>query len=135
MDSEVQVSEMLVVFDSKTGNVRRFCQRLSGMNVDVAHIDEYNEEKPFVLITYTTKFGQTPETTDRFMILNHKNCKGVVSSGNRNWGDFYAKAADNISEAFGIPVLHKFELFGMKSDLEKVKKEVERLANSHSKMD
>ncbi|TCI26738.1 class Ib ribonucleoside-diphosphate reductase assembly flavoprotein NrdI [Exiguobacterium sp. SH5S4] len=126
---------MLVVFDSKTGNVRRFCQRLNGLGVETVHIDEYNTEDPFILITYTTKFGQTPETTDRFMVLHHKNCKGVVSSGNRNWGDYYAKAADNLSFAFGIPVLHKFELFGLKSDLEKVKKEVEKFADIPPEVD
>lgn len=126
---------MIVVFDSKTGNVRRFCQRLSEMGVYSVFLDDYDGQTSYVLVTFTTKFGQTPETTDRFMISHHKNCRGVVSSGNRNWGDFYAKAADNISEAFGVPVLHKFELFGMKSDLEKVKKEVERIANNAPEVD
>lgn len=126
---------MIVVFDSKTGNVRRFCQRLSEMGVYSVFLDDYDGQTPYVFITFTTKFGQTPETSDRFMTLHSERCKGVVSSGNRNWGDFYAKAADNISESFGVPVLHKFELFGMKSDLEKVKKEVERLANNAPEVD
>lgn len=126
---------MIVVFDSKTGNVRRFCQRLSEMGVYSVFLDDYDGQTPYILVTFTTKFGQTPETTDRFMALHSEHCRGVVSSGNRNWGDFYAKAADNISEAFGVPVLHKFELFGMKSDLEKVKKEVERLADNAPEVD
>ena len=108
---------MFVYYDSKTGNVQRF-------------IDKIKKEKPewsFVkisgdmeisenghLVTFTTNFGEIPDTTEKFLENeNNRKCiKSVSSSGNMNWGTLFGKAADNIEEKYGIPVLMKFELSG-----------------------
>ena len=108
---------MFVYYDSKTGNVQRF-------------IDKIKKEKPewsFVkisgdmeisenghLVTFTTNFGEIPNTTEKFLENeNNRKCiKSVSSSGNMNWGTLFGKAADNIEEKYGIPVLMKFELSG-----------------------
>lgn len=108
---------MFVYYDSKTGNVQRF-------------IDKIKKEKPewsFVkingdmeisenghLVTFTTNFGEIPDTTEKFLENenNRKYIKSVSSSGNMNWGTLFGKAADNIEEKYGIPVLMKFELSG-----------------------
>ena len=108
---------MFVYYDSKTGNVQRF-------------IDKIKKEKPewsFVkisgdmeisenghLVTFTTNFGEIPDTTENFLgnENNRKYIKSVSSSGNMNWGTLFGKAADNIEEKYGIPVLMKFELSG-----------------------
>ena len=108
---------MFVYYDSKTGNVQRF-------------IDKIKKEKPewsFVkisgdmeisenghLVTFTTTFGEIPDTTEKFLENeNNRKCiKSVSSSGNMNWGTLFGKAADNIEEKYGIPVLMKFELSG-----------------------
>ena len=49
---------------------------------------------------------------------NRKLIKSVSSSGNRNWGVFFAVAADKIQEKYGIPVLMKFELSGTNTEVE-----------------
>ena len=108
---------MFVYYDSKTGNVQRF-------------IDKIKKEKPewsFVkisgdmeisenghLVTFTTNFGEIPDTTEKFLENeNNRKCiKSVSSSGNMNWGTLFGKATDNIEEKYGIPVLMKFELSG-----------------------
>ena len=108
---------MFVYYDSKTGNVQRF-------------IDKIKKEKPewsFVkisgdmeisenghLVTFTTNFGEIPDTTEKFLENeNNRKCiKSISSSGNMNWGTLFGKAADNIEEKYGIPVLMKFELSG-----------------------
>ena len=108
---------MFVYYDSKTGNVQRF-------------IDKIKKEKPewsFVkisgdmeisenghLVTFTTNLGEIPDTTEKFLENenNKKYIKSVSSSGNMNWGTLFGKAADNIEEKYGIPVLMKFELSG-----------------------
>ena len=108
---------MFVYYDSKTGNVQRF-------------IDKIKKEKPewsFVkisgdmeisenghLVTFTTNFGEIPDTTEKFLENenNKKYIKSVSSSGNMNWGTLFGKAADSIEEKYGIPVLMKFELSG-----------------------
>lgn len=74
-------------------------------------------DEPFVLVTFTTGFGLIPETTNLFLELNGNFLTGVASSGNRNWKSF-AKAADTISEIYGVPVIHRFELSGTNRDVE-----------------
>lgn len=133
-DLDLAVNNMNIVYESKTGNVKRFCDKLSAFGLPVYSIEEAPDE-PFVLITYTTLMGMTPMKTDIFLMERYKDCKGVAASGNRNWGDLFAKAADNISSLYGIPVLHKFELSGLQSDVDKLIEEVTRIANNSSKVD
>ncbi|MFF2093890.1 class Ib ribonucleoside-diphosphate reductase assembly flavoprotein NrdI [Paenibacillus sp. NPDC058174] len=107
---------MLVVYDSRTGNVKRFINKLNMRAVPIQEQSEVDE--PFVLITYTTGFGQVPERVMSFLEKNSDHLCGVSASGNRNWGDGFAKSADTISEMFGVPVLSKFELSGTNQDME-----------------
>lgn len=107
---------MLVVYDSKTGNVKRF---ISKLNMRVIPIEEQEAiQEPFVLITYTTGFGQVPERVMSFLKRNSKHLRGVSASGNRNWGTGFAKSADTIAELYNVPVISKFELSGTKYDTE-----------------
>ncbi|MDQ6419046.1 class Ib ribonucleoside-diphosphate reductase assembly flavoprotein NrdI [Paenibacillus sp. LHD-117] len=107
---------MLVVYDSKTGNVKRFINKL---NMRAMPIDEQVEvEEPFVLVTYTTGFGQVPDKVNTFLKTNHGLLRGVSASGNRNWGNGFAKSADTISSMYDVPVILKFELSGTSRDTE-----------------
>ncbi|MFX3635718.1 MAG: class Ib ribonucleoside-diphosphate reductase assembly flavoprotein NrdI [Candidatus Pristimantibacillus sp.] len=107
---------MLVVYDSRTGNVKRFINKL---NMRAMPIDEFSAvDEPFVLITYTTGFGQVPERVMSFLKRNNKHLCGVSASGNRNWGNGFAKSADTISQLFNVPVISKFELSGTNQDME-----------------
>lgn len=117
---------MLIAFDSKTGNVKRFIQKL---DLPAVQINEgMTLEEPFVLITYTTGFGQVPTRVSAFLEHNHERMLGVAASGNRNWGDKFAKSADLIAERYRVPVVAKFELSGTKKDAERFKQEVGRVA-------
>lgn len=108
---------MLIAYDSRTGNVRRFVEKVKARAVQ---IDEtMTVDEPFVLITYTTGFGQVPDKVQAFLHRNHERLKGVCASGNRNWGEGFAKSADTISRMYGVPVLHKFELAGTARDVER----------------
>lgn len=107
---------MLVVYDSKTGNVKRFINKL---NMRSMPIDEQKSvDEPFVLVTYTTGFGQVPEKVSNFLKRNFENLRGVSASGNRNWGTGFAKSADTISQMYDVPVILKFELSGTSQDTE-----------------
>ncbi|RNB53722.1 class Ib ribonucleoside-diphosphate reductase assembly flavoprotein NrdI [Brevibacillus gelatini] len=107
---------MLIAFDSKTGNVRRFVSKLGLPHVEIE--PEMVIEEPFVLVTYTTGFGQVPEKVERFLKRNHVYLRGVSASGNRNWGASFAKSADTIASQYGVPVISKFELSGTGRDVE-----------------
>ncbi len=121
---------MLVVFDSKTGNVKRFVSKL-----DVEHVqiqDGLILDQPFVLITYTTGFGQVPQTTLKFLEDNGELLQGVASSGNTNWGVRYGLAGDQVAEMYSVPLLMKFELSGTKKDVERFKQEVKQIVYTYS---
>ena len=114
---------MYIYYDSKTGNVERFIKKMQSQRPDW-HFIKIN---PTMIIkneghflTFTTKIGEVPETTDKFLENenNRKLIKSVSSSGNRNWGVFFAVAADKIQEKYGIPVLMKFELSGTNTEVE-----------------
>lgn len=114
--------KLLVIFDSLTGNVQRFINKLSMRNAKIS--TDLIVSEPFVLITYTTGFGEIPESVKKFLILNHTHLKGVIGSGNKNWGSFYCGSAETISKQYDVPLLHKFELSGSQKDVEKIKQEV-----------
>lgn len=117
---------MLIVYDSRTGNVRRFVNGLGRRTVAAAEAGELQE--PFVLVTYTTGFGQVPDSTTRFLQKNGHCLAGVASSGNRNWGDGFAKAADRIAAQYRVPVLARFELSGTAKEAAQFLQELEHLA-------
>ncbi len=108
----------MLVYDSRTRNVQNFVSKLDYPPEKIFKINEnLTMNEPFVLITYTTGYGEVPETTLKFLESNHKNLIGVSASGNKNWGDNFAKSADKIGEMYGVPVISKFELRGRQDDV------------------
>jgi protein involved in ribonucleotide reduction len=117
---------MLIMYHSRTGNVRRFVGKL---NMPAFPIEDMTTvEEPFVLVTYTTGFGQVPDKVMAFLKRNHRHLIGVSASGNRNWGERFARSADRIAELYGVPVLSKFELSGTRQDVERFMREVSVVA-------
>lgn len=113
---------MFVYYDSKTGNVQRFIDKIKKERpewefVKITYDMEISEKGH--LVTFTTNFGETPGTTEKFLENeNNRKCiESVCSSGNMNWGTLFGKAADNIEEKYGIPVLMKFELSGTSKEI------------------
>jgi len=108
---------MFVYYDSKTGNVQRFIDKIKKERPEWSFVKisgdmEISENGH--LVTFTTNFGEIPDTTEKFLENenNRKYIKSVSSSGNMNWGTLFGKAADKIEQTYGIPVLMKFELSG-----------------------
>ncbi len=119
---------MWIYYDTKTGNVQRFVEKLRELR-------DWNLEKispgllirqPGHLITFTTRFGEVPESTTTFVEGNASYIKSVSSSGNRNWGRNFALAADKISVQLGVPVALKFELSGTNKDVNTFIQEIEQ---------
>ena len=118
---------MVIVYDSMTGNCLRFVKKLP---YKYCHIEEYDGTSPFILVTYTINFGQTPESTKLFMNKHYEKCLGISSSGNKNWGGYYGKAADNIKEQYGVKIISKFELQGTELDVQKFISEVKEICQN-----
>ncbi len=55
---------MLVAYDSMTGNVKRFIHKLNMPAVQIG--EDLVIDEDFILITYTTGFGNVPERVLEF---------------------------------------------------------------------
>ncbi|MCR8641197.1 class Ib ribonucleoside-diphosphate reductase assembly flavoprotein NrdI [Paenibacillus sp. N1-5-1-14] len=125
---------MLIAYDSKTGNVKRFVNKLDPATV-VQVSPELDMDEPFILVTYTTGFGQAPQSTMDFLDTNGHWLRGVASSGNMNWGTRYGLAGDHISAKYDVPLLMKFELSGTSKDVERFKWEVNQIVHANTEVD
>ena len=119
---------MLIVYDSLTGNVKKFISKLNMKSIPIDDSLIVNES--YILITYTVGFGEIPDSTVSFLGRNYEYIKAVAVSGNRNWGHTYGKAGKTISTRFNVPLLLTFELSGTQQDIDTFKEEVFKLVNS-----
>ncbi|MDQ0927793.1 protein involved in ribonucleotide reduction [Bacillus atrophaeus] len=128
---------MIITYESKTGNVRRFVKALQ-QELDVEAIEITDDTiitQEFIHITYTIGFGEVPERTLNFINKNKNKIRGVAVSGNKVWGDNYGLAGDKLSAKFHIPLLLKFELSGTKQDLQKIIQEVKLIDKHNTELD
>ncbi len=126
----------LVIFDSKTNNVKRFSEKLKRDHpeLEIVRLTDNGipvPGKPFHLITYTTGIGEVPATTLSFLEKYHDRLLSVTVSGNRNWGPRFGLAGDIISEMYRVPLLMKFELSGTHNDVNNFFKEIKSYAQAY----
>lgn len=76
--------------------------------------------------------GAVPKQVIRFLneSENRAFIRGVIATGNTNFGKFYAYAGDVISAKCQVPYLYRFELMGTDDDIVNVKDRMERLWKS-----
>lgn len=125
----------LVYFSSTSGNTERFIRAL-GLPADRIPIDPRapipDPRGPYVLISPTYADGQgrgaVAKQVIRFLNDADRRAKlrGVIASGNRNFGDFYAHAGAVISAKCNVPVLYRFELAGTETDIARVRAGLEK---------
>lgn len=121
----------VVYFSSLSNNTHRFIQKLEVLNSRIPYEleEEILVDREYVLITPTysgggdIKEGAVPKQVIKF--LNNKRnrdfCRGVIASGNTNFGDTFAIAGPIISKKLNVPLLYQFELLGTKSDVDTIK--------------
>ena len=114
---------MIVVYDSRTNNVKRFVNKLKENFEDIEIIKIYDgliiKEKHH-LITYTTGVGNIPKKTSDYLVNNHNNVITISTSGNMNWGVNYGLALEKILIQYpNIIKGIKFEMSGLSYDIEK----------------
>lgn len=128
---------MIITYESKTGNVRRFVKALQQeLSIEAIEItDDTIIKQEFIHITYTIGFGEVPERTLNFINKNKNKIRGVAVSGNKVWGDNYGLAGEKLSAMFHVPLLLKFELSGTKQDIQKITQEVRLIDKHNTKVD
>lgn len=111
----------MIAFASRTGNVRYIVSRLQ---LPAMEIDGTNMLKiPFLLMTYTDGFGEVPAPVRSFMERCGSYCRGVIVSGNSNFGHHqYGRAGDELAQQWQVPLVRKIELRGFKEDYEAIRR-------------
>lgn len=117
-----------IYFASRTGNVRRFMAKTGLESIEIKK--DTIAERPYILVTHTTGFGQVPPIVTHFLKSNSEHLTAVISSGNRAWGDNYGAAGKKISQEFNVPLLQRFEMAGLPSDVD----EFIRKVNDYEKL-
>lgn len=109
----------MIIFASRTGNVRSIVQKLGLPAKDLAKVEKMDE--PYLLFTYTDGLGSVPPIVDQFMTANFELCKGIIVSGNRNFGHaFFGRAGDLLAVQYGIPLIEKVEMRGTPANYEAI---------------
>jgi protein involved in ribonucleotide reduction len=119
----------LVYFSGVANNTHRFVQKL---NLPAHRIPLRTSEpaleatEPYVLLTPTygggNDGGAVPKQVIRFLnnLNNRALLRGVIASGNTNFGSHYCLAGIIIANKCKVPLLYKFEILGSDDDVTRV---------------
>lgn len=125
----------VVYFSSVSENTKRFVEKLGVKTVRIPlKTDEaaefiYDKDSVLVVPTYGSgdEKGTVPKQVIKFLNnpVNRSHVKGVIATGNTNFGESYGLAGDIVATKLGVPLLKRVELLGTPEEVQEVK---ERLA-------
>ena len=127
----------LVYFSNYSGNTKKFVEKVTdaGIPIPIRSSDGgvLLMDKEYVLVVPTYGGGSEdnaiPRQVRSFLNnpVNRELLRGVIGTGNTNFGEHYCKAADMISAKTGVPIVARVEITGTPEDVELVKKRLEIL--------
>lgn len=110
----------MIVYASRTGNVKYIANNIPVKSIEIEEGMTVNE--PYLILTYTDNLGEVPNVVSDFLVNNYKYCKGVIASGNSNFGhQYFCNSADKISSQYNVPIIKKIELRGFQKDYDEIK--------------
>lgn len=116
----------VVYFSSITCNTKRFVDKLNfrSARIPLRAGDEFLKvDEPYVLAVPTygggSIKGAVPKQVIKFLNdpQNRSYCRGVIASGNTNFGEAYGIAGDIIAKKVGVPYMFRYELLGTPEDV------------------
>ena len=125
---------LLVYFSSTSENTHRFVGKLGFRS---ARIPLRPKEAPltvdeeYILLVPTygggSVKGAVPKQVIKFLndSRNRSLCRGVIASGNTNFGEAYCLAGDIIASKLNVPLLYRYELLGTPTDVVRVQEGLE----------
>ena len=135
----------VVYFSSASENTARFIKNChlpeAGLNVYRIPLRPKSAplivNEPFVIVVPTYGGGDIskalPPQVRRFLNDhgNRRLLRGVIASGNTNFGDAFCAAGDVIAAKCRVPFLYRFELMGTREDTRKVRDGLVRFFRDH----
>lgn len=136
--SKIPAIGALVYFSSASENTSRFITNcaLDELGINVYRIPLRANEpplevrEPYVIVVPTYGGGNAakavPPQVKRFL-NSHENrsfIRGVIASGNTNFGEAFCAAGDIIAAKCKVPFMYYFELMGTQEDVQKVRRGV-----------
>lgn len=119
----------LVYFSTKSGNTRRFVEKL-GLPASRIPLDRsappLQVETPYILVVPTYGDGDprsaVPAPVIRFLNDEHNRSliRGVIAGGNTNFGEAFGLAGRVVANKCRVPLLYRFELMGTTEDVHRV---------------
>jgi protein involved in ribonucleotide reduction len=120
---------VIVYFSNYSGFTDKFVMKLGleAVRIPLKTVEAatFEVDTEFVLVTPT--YGANgrdfvPKQVIKFLnnTKNRELLRGVIGSGNRNFLDDYAKAADVVSAKCHVPLLYRFELDGTPDDVDNI---------------
>ena len=127
----------LVYFSNYSENTKRFVEKVTDAGVriptrpgDARHLVV---DREYVLVVPTYGGGSEapaiPKSVKVFLNnpANRDLLRGVIGTGNTNFGEHFCKAADMICDKTGVPLIARVEIMGTPEDVEKIKQRLEIL--------
>ena len=117
---------MIAYYSSKSGNTHRFIINLGLPSFRIVRGVGLIGQ-PFLLVTPTfadpSGRHSVPPAVVEFLNneANRTLMLGVIGSGNRNFGSFFAQGGRDVATKCKVPLLHTFELSGFGRDVTRVK--------------
>jgi len=119
---------VLVYFSSQSENTHRFVLRtgLPARRIPLDHAQRLRIDQPYVLVVPSygggSSRGAVPKQVIQFLndVHNRALIRGVIASGNRNFGEAYCLAGSIIAQKCAVPCLYRFELLGTADDVANV---------------
>lgn len=134
---ELSLPISLVYFSNYSENTKRFVEKVTNAAIRIptnpGDARNFSVDVEYVLVTPTYGGGNEspaiPKSVKIFLnnSRNRDLLRGVIGTGNTNFGEHYCKAADMISAKTGVPVIARVELLGTPEDIQTIKQRLEKL--------
>ena len=127
----------LVYFSNYSENTKRFVEKLTDAAIRIpvrpGDARDLAVGSEYVLVVPTYGGGSEapaiPKSVKVFLNnpANRDLLRGVIGTGNTNFGEHFCKAADMICDKTGVPLIARVEIMGTPEDVEKIKQRLEIL--------
>lgn len=122
----------LVYFSSSSESTHRFVSKLGlpALRIPINMRENVKTDFPYILILPSygggINRGAVPRQVIHFLNdpLNRSLLRGVIGSGNRNFGAAFCLASAIVAQKCKVSLLYRFELLGTAEDVTQVRKGV-----------